>query len=136
MGVLSSFKYPTYDIKQRPCGILLGLMLDLRAHCTLTTSHRSHGLDIDLYSSALLDSLGVFQCCFVNSYPCGYTKLGQTTSVTLRPDVVINHREAGTCIDDRSVLREHWSESFKGKHSFLLVILPLSYVVTPSGNDT
>jgi hypothetical protein len=58
------------------------------------------------------------------------------TSVTLRPDVVTNHREAGTHIDDKSVLREHWSDSFKGKHYSMLVILPFPYVVTPSGNDT
>ena len=58
------------------------------------------------------------------------------TSVTLRPDVATNHREAGTHIDDKSVLREHWSESFKGKRYSILVILPLSYVVIASGKDT
>jgi hypothetical protein len=130
---MSSFKDPSCDIKQRPCGILLGIILFLHAHCTLTTSHRSHGLDMYLYSSPLLGSLGVFQCCFVNSYPCGYAKIGQTTSVTLRPDVVTSHREAGTHIDDNIFLREHLSESLKGNNSSILVILPLSYVVTPLG---
>jgi hypothetical protein len=133
---MSSFKDPTCDIKQRPCGVLLGIMLGLHAHFTLTTSRQSHGLDMYLYLSPLLISLGVFQCCFVNSYPCGYAKIGQTTSVTLRPDVVTIHHEARTRIDDKSFLREHWSESLKHKHSSILVILLLSYVVTPSGKDT
>jgi hypothetical protein len=57
------------------------------------------------------------------------------TSVTLWPDVVTNHCEDGTRIDDNIFLREHWSESLKGKHSSILVILPLSYVFTPSGKD-
>jgi hypothetical protein len=133
---MSSFKDPSCDIKQRPYGVLLGIMLGLRAHYTLASSRRSHGLDMYLYSPPLLGSLGVFQCCFVNSYPCGYEKIGQTTSVTLQHDVVTSHREDGTHIDDKSFLREHWSKSLKGKHSSILVILPLSYVVTPSGKDT
>jgi hypothetical protein len=58
------------------------------------------------------------------------------TSVTLQPNVVTNHREYGTHIDDKSVLREHSSKSFKGKHYSILVILPLSYVVIASGKDT
>jgi hypothetical protein len=133
---MSSFKDPSCDIKQRPCGVLLGIMLGLRAHYTLASSRRSHGIDMYLYPPPLLGSLGVFQCCFVNSYPCGYAKIGQTTSVTLRHDLVTIHCEVGTHIDDKSFLREHWSESLKGKNSSILVILPLSYMVTSSGTDT
>ena len=88
-----------------------------------------------LYSSPLLGSLGVFQFFFVNSYRCGYRKIAQTTSVGLRPNVVTNHHEVWNHIDDNIFFREHWLESFKGKHSSILVILPLSYVVTPSGKD-
>ena len=132
---MSSFKGPTYDIKQKPYGVLLGIMLILHANCTLTTPHQSHGLNMYLYSSPLLNSLRVFQCCFINSYPCGYAKIGQMTFVTLWPDVVTNHCEDGTHIDDNIFLREHWSKSLKGKHSSILVILPLSYVFTPSGKD-
>jgi len=93
-------------LNKETCGVLLGLLLDLRAHCTLTTLHRSHGIDTDIYSSLLLDSLGVFPLfVFVNSYPRVYVKHCQTKFVTLRPDVVTSHREARTRINERSVQR-------------------------------
>jgi hypothetical protein len=105
-GVLSRFNDLTCNIKQR--NLWHTPWASARPSCPL------HSRNLALITWPQHRSLLVtitrlirgFPIIFlVNSYPCVYAKHCQMTFVTLWPDVVTSHHEAGTHIDERSIQR-------------------------------